>query len=60
MNREDVVQAALKIERWCIANSCDKCPFLDADAVCILSTTFPQSWKLAEHLRNRGLKDGSV
>ena len=65
-NREDVVQAALVVERWCnehidLYKVCD-CPFaLDEDS-CFLSHNkcVPDDWGLEEHLRTRGLKDGSV
>lgn len=67
MTREDVVQAALTVERWCAEHfeimSCD-CPFYIVEtndcrlnrnrAKCYAS---PHKWELEEHLRTRGLKD---
>jgi len=61
-NREDVVQAALIVERWCWEHrkdgleECD-CPFALGMA-CSLQyfETFPNCWKLEEKLRTRGLK----
>ena len=66
MTREEVVQAALTVERWCKEHIdcyklCD-CPFaLDEDA-CFLSHSqyVPTDWELEEFLRTRGLKDGEV
>jgi len=62
-NREDVVQAALIVERWCREHweedtVCD-CPFLcdDKKIYCSLATGFiPCVGNLEKHLRNRGLK----
>ena len=75
MTREDVVQSALKVERWCRHNcvigswkreeGCD-CPFYDRSGnyrtlKCALQATFfPHEWDLEEWLRARGLKNGSV
>ena len=69
MTREEVVQAALKVERWCrehrrVGNVCD-CPFFYEDESrpwsCFLLDRFePEHWNLEEFLRTRGLKDGSV
>ena len=63
MNREDVVQAALTVERWCAEHydgekPCD-CPFFDEDdySGCKLgSTPTPSWWFLEKFLRTRGLK----
>lgn len=56
MTREDVVQAALTVERWCVENISDRgkcnCPFADGVG-CVLA---PIAWNLDEHLRKRGLK----
>lgn len=61
MTREEVVQAALKVERWCaehrkIKGVCD-CPFYRHDRVeCVMgSLSKPSGWGLELHLRNRGL-----
>ena len=59
MTREEVVQAALKVERWCNKNGvasgeCD-CPFARGEN-CTISFCMPQEWHLEEHLRTRGLK----
>ena len=63
IKREDVVQAALTVERWCAEhhseNGCDcpfysNLPFLDS---CRLSCNIPADRKLEDYLRNRGLKD---
>ena len=69
MTREEVVQAALTVERWCSehrqdGNLCD-CPFFFTDEAspwsCFLLDRFePEHWGLEEFLRTRGLKDGSV
>lgn len=62
INREDVVQAALMVERWCAEhhseNGCDcpfynNLPFLDS---CRLSCNIPADRNLEDYLRNRGLK----
>ena len=61
VNREDVVQAALTVERWCAehcndsADPCD-CPFAQR-ADCFLDfDAIPKYWELGEFLRTRGLK----
>ena len=69
MTREEVVQAALTVERWCfehrnLGGACD-CPFFYNDEscpwYCFLQDRFePGHWGLEEFLRTRGLKDGSV
>lgn len=66
INREDVVQAALTVERWCKehlkdAGECD-CPFNDSEKTggrfylknCVLIR--PEMWGLEEFLRTRGAK----
>ena len=68
MTREDVVQAALTVERWCKAHeggkyeACD-CPFLyetdDMALLCKLTHKRPKKpmrWNLEEFLRTRGMK----
>jgi len=65
MTREEVVQAALKVERWCVEHRnlggrCD-CPFFFNDESgqwnCFLNDTFePGHWFLEDFLRTRGLK----
>ena len=65
MNREDVVQAALTVERWCREHyteekPCD-CPFLDEDDYngCRLGCNPNPIWcNLEEFLRTRGLERG--
>ena len=66
MTREDVVQAALTVERWCEKtinehDDCD-CPFYKKEGIgygcCILWQGRPIVWELEEFLRTRGLKDG--
>lgn len=60
-NREDVVQAALAVERWCTEHSlydghCD-CPF-SIGACCVFSRgDEPTMWYLEDYLRTRGLKN---
>ena len=62
MTREDVVQAALTIERWCFEHyrndKCD-CPFADKN-MCLFfeadMAEFPCRWGLEEFLRTRGAK----
>ena len=63
INREDVVQAALIVERYCKEHDgkfekCE-CPFAVGQYYCMLKKGFanPNEWKLAERLRNRGLDD---
>ena len=64
MTREEVVQAALTVERWCKEHrsavcKCD-CPFqFDAGAkwgACKLRQSSVVDWNLEEFLRTRGLK----
>lgn len=66
INREDVVQAALIVERWCAEHyddveGCD-CPFfaprpfLDS---CRLSGDIPCEGRLEYFLRTRGLSDAN-
>lgn len=61
VNREDVVQAALMLERWCKEQSCGNCPFGFYKAWrlgCAVSMKGdPKTWHLEEFLRTRGLKD---
>ena len=61
MTREELVQAALTVERWCkehcneSAEPCD-CP-LAHRAVCFVEyDTIPKWWGLESFLRARGLK----
>jgi hypothetical protein len=61
INREDVVQAALIVERWCMkhakTNGCD-CPLKGKTLICTITNgDLPYTWKLAERLRARGLSD---
>lgn len=59
INREDVVQAALIVERWCAEHyggcECD-CPLLDDEDNCMVAMEAPDFWNLEAKLRNRGLK----
>ena len=65
MTREEVVQAALTVERWCrekrnFVEKCD-CPFgyseFEDCQACFLTDRFePGHWGLEEFLRTRGLK----
>ena len=61
INREDVVQAALVVERWraehCIdsAEPCD-CPFARRASCFMDFDAIPKYWGLEEFLRKRGLK----
>lgn len=63
INREDVVQAALIVERWCeehykYGGKCD-CPFAvpGAFVACRLGDVgCAEEWELEEFLRARGLK----
>ena len=66
MTREEVVQAALTVERWCVEHrkfkdACD-CPFYKHDRVeCVMGDlSKPSGWGLERFLRKRGLKDGEV
>lgn len=57
MTREDVVQAALTVERWCKGKEwCDGCPLLSGEGYCLIAMEAPDLWNLEEHLRTRGLK----
>jgi hypothetical protein len=69
INREDVVQAALTVERWCREHErgkyedCVDCPFLyETEGLALLCKLFPRKipkqWKLEKYLRERGLKRG--
>ena len=69
MTREEVVQAALTVERWCakhreLGGVCE-CPFFYKDESsrwnCFLNDRYePGHWFLDDFLRTRGLKHGSV
>ena len=60
MTREEVVQAALTVERWCVLTECNKCPFWDfVDDDCRISRGkihAPMDWELEKFFRTRGLK----
>lgn len=61
INREDVVQAALTVGRWCVEHirleSCDDCPFDHSGEKCaLLNFLHPCGWNLELYLRTRGLK----
>ena len=57
VNREDVVQAALKVERWCKSTDCSVCPFFLNLDVGGCKLDFPcEGWSLEEFLRNRGME----
>ena len=68
MTREEVVQAALTVERWCREQSMNcldgqsqRCPFFDKEhAPCRFDYGTPCVWDLEEFLRTRGLKNGGV
>ena len=63
MTREEIVQAALKVERWCKSiEDCSKCPFFGKDRFLNFEckVRWAERWGLEEFLRTRGLKDGSV
>jgi hypothetical protein len=61
MNREDVVQAALMVQRWCGRyEGCTDCPFLDDEDACMVAMEAPDHWNLEEKLRTRGRKHGEV
>lgn len=61
MTREDVVQAALTVERWCANNwrpdgACE-CPFCGSFNDCLLEQgSAPRFAELEKYLRTRGLK----
>ena len=65
INREDVVQAALTVERWCKENfeknkngKCD-CPFCQPpydEDLCRFWPCKPRVWDMEAFLRERGLK----
>ena len=67
LNREDVVQSALNVQRWCeehfnVQGICD-CPFANREvdeewSECKLFNEYPKHLHLEEFLRNRGIKDG--
>ena len=66
MTSEEVVQAALTVERWCKKNfwsdgKCD-CPFAEKKMCWFFDEDmpeFPYRWGLENYLRTRGLKDES-
>ena len=60
INREDVVQAALIVERWCAATDCRDCPLLNDEDCCMVSMEAPDYWRLENQLRNRGISHGKV
>ena len=55
INREDVVQAALIVERWCAGQDCRKCPLMGEYGQCMI-TGVPEVWELERKLRTRGIK----
>ena len=65
INREDVVQAALIVERWCEKHYkhqttyCD-CPFSGDFGCELYFNSEPWLWALEEFLRDRGRKHGKV
>lgn len=56
LNREDVVQAALTVERWCEKTNCRECPFEYGCYSCFFPIQ-PKDLRLEEFLRTRGLRD---
>ena len=60
INREDAVQAALNVTRFCAEHYGDcetDCPFCWGKGGCVLDQTCsPCFWELDEFLRTRGLK----
>ena len=63
VNREDVVQSALNVQRWC-EEHCEgdcNCPFGSSFVTCMLDTNvgLPYTWHLEEKLRTRGMKNGN-
>jgi len=57
INREDVVKAALTVERWCAKHKgCGDCPLLNDEDNCMVAMEAPDYWNLEEQLRTRGLK----
>ncbi len=57
INAEDVVQAALKVERWCKVHGGEDCPFFDGEKWgCRIRDYNPCEWGLEEFLRTRGMK----
>ena len=61
-NREDVVQSALTMVRYCREHrkmfaECD-CPLADGQT-CFIGCA-PEEWELEEYLRTRGLENGEV
>ena len=64
INREDVVQAALVVERWCAEHCtnnnepCD-CPFAQRASCFLDFDAIPKYWGLEVFLRKRGLKGGA-
>lgn len=70
VNREDVVQSALNVQRWCKNHYkttkfpfgdliCD-CPFLETSRCKFYITGEPWTYGLEEFLRTRGMKKGDV
>ena len=60
MTREEVVQAALTVERWCAEHEgrpCD-CPFAFGDD-CIVNANYPKHWFLEKFLLIRRVRHES-
>ena len=53
INREDVVQAALTVERWCAGKDCRECPLVGIFGQCLL-VGLPELWMLEDKLRTKG------
>ena len=58
MTREEVVQAALTVERWCAGQDCRECQLMGEYGQCMIAG-LPELWHLECFLRNRGLKHES-
>lgn len=60
INREDVVQAALIVERWCWEHKKDgepcNCPLYLVNTCWIKTEHCPKDWILEIMLRSRGLR----
>jgi len=60
INREDMVQAALIVERYCLTHNngkCD-CPLKSLHEGCmVVSHGSPSFWELEKYLRKRGLEN---
>lgn len=69
LNREDIVQSAVNVQRWCKEHikyerfaelgECD-CPFNNSKFCALFIGEPPNDWGLEDFLRKRGLKENKI